>query len=76
MKRLLDAGLVEREQRGKWAYFALKSDAVEPTNLNYSGGLGLRVRARSAIVSRIDFAFSREGVRFIWTFSDIFKPRW
>jgi ArsR family transcriptional regulator len=29
MKRLLDAGLVDREQRGKWAYFALKSDAVE-----------------------------------------------
>jgi ArsR family transcriptional regulator len=29
MKRLLDAGLVEREQRGKWAYFALKSGAVE-----------------------------------------------
>ena len=29
MKRLLDAGLVEREQRGKWAYFSLKSDAVE-----------------------------------------------
>jgi ArsR family transcriptional regulator len=28
MKRLLDAGLVEREQRGRWAYFALKSDAV------------------------------------------------
>ena len=29
MKRLLDAGLVEREQRGKWAFFALKGDAVE-----------------------------------------------
>jgi ArsR family transcriptional regulator len=29
MKRLLDAGLVEREQRGKWAYFSLKSEAVE-----------------------------------------------
>jgi ArsR family transcriptional regulator len=29
MKKLLDAGLVEREQRSKWAYFALKSDAVE-----------------------------------------------
>ena len=29
MKRLLDAGLVEREQRGKWAFFALKRDAVE-----------------------------------------------
>ncbi len=29
LKRLLDAGLVEREQHGKWAYFSLKSDAVE-----------------------------------------------
>jgi ArsR family transcriptional regulator len=29
MKKLLDAGLVTREQRGKWAYFALERDAVE-----------------------------------------------
>ncbi len=29
MKKLLDAGLVEREQRGKWAYFSLKGDAFE-----------------------------------------------
>ena len=29
MKKLLDAGLVEREQRGKWAYFSLSRDAVE-----------------------------------------------
>ena len=29
MKKLLDAGLVEREQRGKWAYFSLKREAVE-----------------------------------------------
>jgi ArsR family transcriptional regulator len=29
MKRLLDAGLVEREQRGKWAYFSLEPEAVE-----------------------------------------------
>jgi ArsR family transcriptional regulator, arsenate/arsenite/antimonite-responsive transcriptional repressor len=29
LKKLLDAGLVEREQRGKWAYFSLKPDAVE-----------------------------------------------
>ena len=28
-KKLVDAGLVEREQRGKWAYFMLKRDAVE-----------------------------------------------
>ena len=29
MKKLLDAGIVEREQRGKWAYFSLNSGAVE-----------------------------------------------
>jgi ArsR family transcriptional regulator len=29
MKRLLDAGVVEREQRGKWAYFSLRREAVE-----------------------------------------------
>lgn len=28
MKKLLDAGLVQREQRGKWAYFSLKPEAV------------------------------------------------
>ena len=29
MKKLLDAGLVDREQRGKWAFFTLKREAVE-----------------------------------------------
>jgi|SRR6516165_9979740 ArsR family transcriptional regulator len=29
MKTLLDAGVVEREQRGKWAYFSLRREAVE-----------------------------------------------
>jgi ArsR family transcriptional regulator len=29
LKKLVDAGLLEREQRGKWAYFSLKHDAVE-----------------------------------------------
>jgi ArsR family transcriptional regulator len=29
LKKLVDAGLLEREQRGKWAYFSLKPDAVE-----------------------------------------------
>jgi len=28
-KKLTDAGLLEREQRGRWAYFSLKRDAVE-----------------------------------------------
>jgi ArsR family transcriptional regulator len=29
LKRLTDAGLLEREQRGKWAYFSLNRDAAE-----------------------------------------------
>ena len=29
MKKLVDAGLVGREQRGKWAFFDLKADARE-----------------------------------------------
>jgi ArsR family transcriptional regulator len=29
LKKLVDAGLIAREQRGKWAYFSLKRDAVE-----------------------------------------------
>src|SRR2546421_3576628 len=29
LKRLTEAGLLEREQRGKWVYFSLKREAVE-----------------------------------------------
>ena len=29
LKKLTDAGLLEREQRGRWAYFTLRPDAVE-----------------------------------------------
>jgi ArsR family transcriptional regulator, arsenate/arsenite/antimonite-responsive transcriptional repressor len=29
MKKLLEVGLVEREQRGKWAFFSLKREAVQ-----------------------------------------------
>ena len=28
LKKLTDAGLLEREQRGKWAYFSLKREAI------------------------------------------------
>ena len=28
LKQLIDAGLVEREQRGKWAWFRLRRDAL------------------------------------------------
>jgi ArsR family transcriptional regulator len=29
LKKLTDAGLLEREQRGRWAYFSLNCDAVD-----------------------------------------------
>jgi ArsR family transcriptional regulator, arsenate/arsenite/antimonite-responsive transcriptional repressor len=29
LKKLVDVGLLDREQRGKWAYFSLRADAVE-----------------------------------------------
>jgi ArsR family transcriptional regulator len=29
LKKLTEAGLLDREQRGKWAYFSLRRDAVE-----------------------------------------------
>src|SRR5262245_32552287 len=29
LRKLVDVGLLEREQRGKWAYFSLRRDAVE-----------------------------------------------
>jgi ArsR family transcriptional regulator len=28
LKKLTEAGLIEREQRGKWAYFSLDADAL------------------------------------------------
>jgi ArsR family transcriptional regulator len=29
LKKLVDAGLLDREQRGRWAYFSLRRDAVQ-----------------------------------------------
>jgi len=64
MALFADAGKVVR----------LKHD-LTPTDLHYSGGMGFRFRFRSAIISRIDFAASSEGLRMIWTFSEAFNPR-
>ncbi len=44
---------------------------VDFSQLNYSGGLGLRARVRGAVVLRMDVAASREGFRWIWSLSDI-----
>jgi ArsR family transcriptional regulator len=29
LKKLVDAGLLDREQRGRWAYFSLRGEALE-----------------------------------------------
>jgi hypothetical protein len=65
MSAFLDAGKV----------VPLRRD-IDVSRMNYSGGIGFRVRVRSAIVSRTDFAVSREGFRIAWTFSDIFQSPW
>jgi len=48
---------------------------VDFSRLNYSGGLGMRIRLRGAVVLRMDVARSREGVRWIWSLSDISRRR-
>lgn len=40
MRQLVDAGLVTREQRGKWAYFRVVDDALHRVALSLSPGLG------------------------------------
>ena len=44
-----------------------RRDTSTSPDLNYSGGIGLRVRVRDAVVMRMDVATSREGTRWIWS---------
>ena len=48
---------------------------VDFSGLNYSGGIGMRVRVRGAVVLRMDVATSREGTRWIWSMSDVSRRR-
>jgi len=48
---------------------------VDFSGLNYSGGIGFRARVNDAIVLRFDVARSREGLRLIWSMSDISRRR-
>ena len=48
---------------------------VDFSDLNYSGGIGMRVRVRGAVVLRMDVATSREGTRWIWSMSDVSRRR-
>ena len=88
--RYTDNNVLFMSAEHRWHVFngldmALFADAgkVAPTkdelnfaDLRYSGGIGLRVRFLDAIVSRIDFAYGREGFRWMWTFSDINSVKW
>ncbi len=51
-----------------------KSD-LDLTDLEVSYGAGFRFKLNEAYFMRIDFAGGREGFRFMWTFSDIFKVK-
>lgn len=39
-------------------------------HLEYSGGIGFRFTLHDAVIMRLDNAVSREGFRFMWTFSN------
>ena len=52
-----------------------EKEDVDFSGLNYSGGIGLRVRVRGAVVMRMDVATSREGTRWIWSMSDVSRRR-
>ena len=41
LKKLTDAGLLEREQRGRWAYFSIRAEAAERLAglVDFEGGL-------------------------------------
>jgi outer membrane protein assembly factor BamA len=47
--------------------------AFDFSDLEVSWGLGFRTRLRDAVIMRNDFAVGRDGFRWMWTFSDIFK---
>jgi outer membrane protein assembly factor BamA len=43
------------------------------SDLEVSWGIGFRTRVRDAVIMRTDLAAGRDGFRWMWTFSDIFK---
>jgi outer membrane protein assembly factor BamA len=56
-----------------WGKVFPKPGALGFSNLHGAGGIGFRFKTRSAVIMRIDVGFSPEGVRFWWTFNDIFR---
>jgi outer membrane protein assembly factor BamA len=56
-----------------WGKVFRKPGALALSELHGSGGIGFRFKTRSSVVMRIDVGASPEGVRFWWSFSDIFR---
>ena len=50
---------------------APKATQLNLARANYAGGIGFRFTLGNAVVMRIDNGISREGYRFIWTFSNM-----
>jgi hypothetical protein len=50
---------------------APRGTLLNPGHLEYVGGIGLRFTLRDNVFMRIDNGWSREGYRFIWTFSNM-----
>ena len=48
---------------------------IDFSDIKWSAGMGFRFKIQDAYFMWIDFAGGREGFRFMWTFSDIFKGR-
>jgi outer membrane protein assembly factor BamA len=56
-----------------WGKVSPKRGQLAFSELHGSGGFGLRFKTRNTVVMRMDLGFSPEGVRFWWTFNDIFR---
>jgi len=50
---------------------APKASQMNFHEVEYSGGIGFRFTIRDTVVMRLDNAVSREGYRFMWTFSNM-----
>jgi hypothetical protein len=50
---------------------APRGTLLNPGHLQYAGGIGLRFTINDNVFMRIDNGWSREGYRFIWTFSNM-----
>lgn len=51
---------------------APRAQVLNLSDLEYTGGVGLRFKINETVFMRIDQGVSREGYRLMWTFSNVF----